>query len=37
MALVEGMHLHEPDRDTAARDDLVLWALHRLVRGFGER
>jgi AcrR family transcriptional regulator len=31
MALVEGIHLHEPDRDTAARDDLVLWTLHRLA------
>jgi len=33
MALVEGIHLHEPDRDTAARDDLVLWTLHRLAPG----
>jgi AcrR family transcriptional regulator len=31
MALVEGIHLHEPDRDTAARDDLVLWTFHRLA------
>jgi AcrR family transcriptional regulator len=31
MALVEGIHLHGPDRDTAARDDLVLWTLHRLA------
>ena len=36
MALVEGIHLHEPDRDTAARDDLVLWTLHRLAPDFGE-
>jgi AcrR family transcriptional regulator len=33
MALVEGIHLHESDRDTAARDDLVLWTLHRLAPG----
>jgi AcrR family transcriptional regulator len=31
MALVEGIHLHQPDRDTAARDDLVLWTLHQLA------
>lgn len=31
VALVEGIHLHEPDRDTAARDDLVLWTFDRLV------
>jgi AcrR family transcriptional regulator len=31
MALVEGIHLHETNRDTAARDDLVLWTLHRLA------
>lgn len=37
MAMVEGIHLHEPDRDTAARDDLVLWTLHRLAPDFGER
>jgi len=36
MALVEGIHLHEPDRDTAARDDLVLWTVHRLAPDFGE-
>ncbi len=37
MALVEGIHLHEPDRDTAARDDLVLWTLHRLAPGRSPR
>ena len=37
MALVEGIHLHEPDRDTAARDDLVLWTFHRLVPGRSPR
>lgn len=31
MALIEGIHLHEPDRDTTARDDLVLWTFHRLA------
>jgi hypothetical protein len=31
MALIEGTHLHEADRDTAARDDLVLWTLNRLA------
>ena len=36
MALVEGIHLHEPDRDTATRDDLVRWTLHRLAPNFGE-
>jgi AcrR family transcriptional regulator len=36
MALVEGIHLHEPDRDTATRDELVLWTLHRLAPNFGE-
>jgi AcrR family transcriptional regulator len=31
MALIEGIHLHERSRDSAARDDLVLWTLHRLA------
>jgi AcrR family transcriptional regulator len=31
MAMVEGVHLHEPDRDSAARDHLVLWALGRMT------
>jgi AcrR family transcriptional regulator len=31
MAMIEGIHLHERSRDTAARDDLVLWTLHRLA------
>ncbi len=31
MALVEGIHLHESDRDTATRNNLVLWTLHRLA------
>ena len=31
MALVEGIHLHETNRDTAARDDLVLWTLKQLT------
>jgi AcrR family transcriptional regulator len=31
MALIEGVHLHEPNRDTAARNDLVLWTLHQLT------
>jgi AcrR family transcriptional regulator len=33
MALVEGIHLHETDRDTDARDDLVLWTLQRITAG----
>jgi AcrR family transcriptional regulator len=33
MALVEGIHLHETDRDTEARNALVLWTLHRLALG----
>ena len=37
MALIEGIHLHEPDRNTAARDDLVLWTLHRLAPDLSER
>jgi len=37
MALVEGIHLHEPDRDTAARNDLVLWTLHRLAPDLDRR
>ncbi len=31
MALIESIHLHELDRDTVARDELVLWTLHRLA------
>jgi AcrR family transcriptional regulator len=31
MALIEGIHLHEPDRDITARNDLVLWTLQRLA------
>jgi AcrR family transcriptional regulator len=31
MAIVEGIHLHERNRDPAARNRLVLWTLHRLV------
>jgi AcrR family transcriptional regulator len=33
MALVEGIHLHSPDRDTQSRDELVLWTIHRLAAG----
>jgi AcrR family transcriptional regulator len=31
MGLVEGIHLHEYDRDTMARNELVLWTIARLV------
>jgi AcrR family transcriptional regulator len=31
MALVEGIHLHETNRDTEARNALVLWTLHCLT------
>lgn len=31
MAMVEGIHLHEPDRDPAARDELIRWTLRRLA------
>jgi AcrR family transcriptional regulator len=31
MAVVEGIHLHERQRDPAARNELVLWTLHRLL------
>jgi AcrR family transcriptional regulator len=37
MAIVEGIHLHEPDRDSAARDEFVLWVLKRLTGGTGDR
>lgn len=31
MAMVEGIHLHEEDRDPVARNRLILWTLRRLV------
>jgi AcrR family transcriptional regulator len=31
MAVVEGIHLHERERDPAARNELVRWTLHRLI------
>jgi AcrR family transcriptional regulator len=31
MSLIEGIHLHEADRNTVVRDELVLWTLHRLA------
>jgi AcrR family transcriptional regulator len=31
MAVIEGIHLHDTDRDTRARNSLVLWTLHRLA------
>jgi AcrR family transcriptional regulator len=31
MAMIEGIHLHEENRDPVARNRLVLWTLHRLV------
>lgn|SRR5437764_11917375 len=31
MAMVEGIHLHERDRDPVARNRLLLWTLHCLV------
>jgi AcrR family transcriptional regulator len=31
MAVVEGIHLHERDRDPAARNEMVIWTLHRLI------
>jgi AcrR family transcriptional regulator len=31
MAIVEGIHLHEREREPAARNELVLWTLHRLL------
>lgn len=30
-AMIEGIHLHERERDPAARNELVLWTLHRLL------
>jgi AcrR family transcriptional regulator len=37
MAMVEGIHLHERERDPAARDRLILWTLRRLVPRRGQR
>jgi hypothetical protein len=37
MAVVEGIHLHERDRDSAARNEMVLWTLHRLIAGRGSK
>jgi AcrR family transcriptional regulator len=37
MAMVEGIHLHEPERDPASRDRLILWTLRRLVAPAGRR
>lgn len=31
IAMVEGVHLHDGDRDPAARDEIVLWTLRRLL------
>jgi AcrR family transcriptional regulator len=31
MAMVEGIHLHEPHRDVASRDRLIMWTLRRLL------
>ena len=31
IAIVEGVHLHDEDRDSEARDELVLWTLRRLL------
>lgn len=33
MAVVEGVHLHDPERDAEARDGLVLWTFRRLAAG----
>jgi len=31
IAVIEGMHLHEPSRDPDARNQLVGWLIHRLT------
>jgi len=31
MAIIEGIHLHQPRRDPGKRDRLVLWTLERLL------
>lgn len=31
MALVEGIHLHDANRDSVSRNDLVLWTLRRIA------
>ena len=36
MALIEGIHLHDEHRDPAARDELVLWTIRRIVSGKDE-
>lgn len=37
MALIDGIRLHDGDRDPVARDRLVLWTVHRLVLGASQR
>ena len=31
VAVIEGIHLHEPTRDPDARDELVQWLIRRLI------
>ncbi len=33
IAMVEGIHLHDENRDPAARNELVLWAIGRFLTG----
>ena len=33
IAMVEGVHLHKPDRDASARNQLVLWAIRKFLDG----
>lgn len=37
MALIEGIHLHETNRDSGARNDLVLWTLKQLTAAGSSR
>jgi AcrR family transcriptional regulator len=37
VSLVEGIHLQEGPRDTAARDQLVYWTIERFTADSGER
>jgi TetR/AcrR family transcriptional regulator, regulator of autoinduction and epiphytic fitness len=37
IAMVEGIHLHDENRDPASRNELVLWAIERFLGGVPER
>jgi len=37
IAVIEGLHLHEPARDTDARNELVGWLIQRLIATTGSQ